>query len=137
MLIRHLGKNKTIAIISRDFFQLNLQTIVKQFVYNYDIYSQTKVQRDYKHRLLCLLPVSKQQQQEISVDFIRLLPISNRFDTIVVFIDQLSKEVLLVPCYLTIISKGFARLFILLYYGLYSLPRAMVSDKGLQFIRQV
>ena len=136
MLIRHLGKNKTIIIISRDFFQLNLQIIVKQFVYNYSIYSQTKVQKDYKHRLLCLLLVSKQQWQEIFVNFIRLLLISNKFDIIIIFINQLSKEILLVPCYLTIISKGFARLFILLYYSLHSLLRAIVFNKGLQFIRQ-
>jgi hypothetical protein len=48
----------------------------------------------------------------------------------------LSKGVLLAACHSTITSKGFAKLFIMSYYGLHGLPRALVSDRGPQFIGQ-
>ena len=53
------------------------------------------------------------------------------------FIDRLSKGVLLAAYYLIIILEGFAKLFIIVYYSLYRLLRAIVLDKGLQFIRQI
>ena len=81
--------------------------------------------------------VPEQQWQEISVDFIGPLPLSQGFDIIVVFIDRLSKGVLLAACYLTITLEDFAKLFITVYYSLYRLLRAIVSDRGPQFIRQV
>lgn len=136
VLTGHPGKNGTIAVVSRDFFWPNLQATVKQFVRNCGVCGRTKVWRDRKHGLLRPLPVPEQQWQEISVDFIGPLPMSNGFDTIVVFTDRLSKGVLLVPCHSTITSEGFARLFISSYYGLHGLPRAMVSDRGPQFIGQ-
>ena len=70
------------------------------------------------------------------MDFIGLLPLSQGFDIIAVFTDRLSKGVLLAACYLTITLEGFTKLFITAYYGLYRLPRAIVSDRGSQFIRQ-
>jgi len=136
VLTGHPGKNGTIAVVSRDFFWPNLQATVKQFVRNCGVCGRTKVWRDRKHGLLRPLPVPEQQWQEISVDFVGPLPMSNGFDTIAVFTDRLSKGVLLVPCHSTITSEGFARLFISSYYGLHGLSRAMVSDRGPQFIGQ-
>ena len=53
---------------------------------------------------------------------------------IIVFTDRLSKEVLLAPCHSTITSEGFAKLFIAVYFSLYRLSIAIVSDRGPQFI---
>ncbi len=79
----------------------------------------------------------QQQWQEILVNLIRPLPLSDRYDIIVVFTDRLSKGVLLTPYTLNIISEGFAKLFILTYYALYGLLRVIVLDRGPQFIGQV
>jgi len=130
-LTGHPGKNGTIAVVSRDFFWPNLQTTVKQFVRNCGICGRTKVWRDRKQGLLRPLPVAEQQWQEISVDFIGPLPLSQGFDMIAVFTDRLSKGVLLAAYYLTITLEDFARLFITVYYSLHRLPRAIVSDRGL------
>jgi hypothetical protein len=134
VLAGHPGKNGTIAIVSRDFFWPNLQTTVKRFVRNCGVCGRTKVWRDRKQGLLRPLPVPEQQWQEISADFIGPLPLSDGFDMIVVFTDRLSKGVLLAPCHSTITSEDFAKLFIKTYYSLHGLPRAMVSDRGPQFI---
>lgn len=56
---------------------------------------------------------------------------SRGFNIIVVFIDRLSKGVLLITYHLTISLAEFARLFITIYYSLYRLLTAMVSDRGL------
>ena len=64
------------------------------------------------------------------MDFIRLLPLSNSLNIIVVITDYLSKGVLLAPYLLIIILEGFAKLFILLYYILYRLLRAIISNRG-------
>ena len=134
VLSGHPGKNGTITVVSREFFWPNLQTTVKRFVRNCGVCGRTKVWRDRKQGLLRPLPVPDQQWQEISVDFIGPLPLSQGFDTIAVFTDRLSKGVLLTPCHSTITSEGFAKLFIASYYGLHGLPRALVSDRGPQFI---
>jgi hypothetical protein len=136
VLTGHPGKNGTITVVSREFFWPNLQTTVKRFVRNCGICGRTKVWRDRKQGLLRPLPVPEQQWQEISVDFIGPLPLSQGFDTIAVFTDRLSKGVLLVPCHSTVTSEGFAKLFITSYYGSHGLPRALVSDRGPQFIGQ-
>ena len=130
VLTGHPGKNGTITVVSREFFWPNLQTTVKRFVRNCGICGRTKVWRDCKQGLLRPLPVPEQQWQEISVDFIGPLPLSQGFDMIAVFTDRLSKGVLLVPCHSTVTSEGFAKLFITSYYGLHGLPRALVSDRG-------
>lgn len=136
VLTGHPGKNGTIAVVSREFFWPNLQTTIKQFVRNCGICGRTKVWRDRKQGLLRPLPVPEQQWQEVSVDFIGPLPLSQGFDTIAVFTDRLGKGVLLAACHSTITSDGFARLFIKTFYSLHALPRAMVSDRGPQFIGQ-
>lgn len=135
-LIGHPGKNGTIAVVSRDFFWPNLQATVKQFVRNCGVCGRTKVWRDRKQGLLRPLPVPEQQWQEISVDFIGPLPLSQGFDMIAVFTDRLSKGVVLAACHSTITSEEFAKLFITSYYGLHGLPTAIVSDRGPQFIGQ-
>jgi hypothetical protein len=134
VLTGHPGKNGTIAVVSREFFWPNLQTTVKQFVRNCSVCGRTKVWRDRKHGLLRPLPVPEQQWQEISVDFVGPLPVSSAFDTITVFTDRLGKGVILVPCNSTITAEEFATLFIRSYYSLHGLPKAMVSDRGPQFI---
>ena len=70
------------------------------------------------------------------MDFIGPLSLSQGFDMIVVFTDRLSKGVLLAACHSTITSEEFAKLFITVHYSLHGLPRAMVSDRGSQFIGQ-
>ena len=65
------------------------------------------------------------------MDFISLLSLSQGFDIIVVFTNRLNKGVLLVVYYLIIILEDFAKLFITVYYSLYRLLRAIVSDRGL------
>src|SRR5258706_2043432 len=137
VLTGHPGKNGTIAVVSRDFFWPNLQNTIKQFVRNCGMCGRTKIWRDRKQGLLRPLPVPEQQWQEISVDFIGPLPMSKGFDTITVFTDRLSKGVLLAPCNSTITSDEFAKLFISVYYSLHGLPKAMVSDRGPQFIGYV
>ncbi len=132
----HPGKNGTISVVSREFFWPNLQATVKQFVRNCGVCGRTKVWRDRKQGLLRPLPVPEQQWQEISVDFIGPLPPSQGFDMIAVFTDRLSKGVLLAACHSTITSESFAKLFISTYYGLHGIPRAIVSDRGPQFIGQ-
>jgi hypothetical protein len=135
-LTGHPGKNGTVAVVSRDFFWPNLQTTVKQFVRNCGVCGRTKVWRDRKQGLLRPLPVPEQQWQEISVDFIGPLPLSQGYDMITVFTDRLSKGVLLAASHSTITSEDFAKLFISSCYALHGLPRAIVSDRGPQFIGQ-
>ena len=136
VLSGHPGKNSTIAIVSRDFFWPNLQTTVKQFIRNCSVCGSNNIWRDRKQGLLRPLPVPEQQWQEISVDFIGPLPLSYGFDTIAVFVDRLGKGVILEPCKSTITAEEFAELFITAVYRHHGLPRAIVSDRGPQFIGQ-
>jgi hypothetical protein len=66
------------------------------------------------------------------MDFITDLPISNKFDSILVVVDRLTKMSHFIPYKKTITSKATARLFLDNIYRLHGFPNDIVSDRGPQ-----
>lgn len=62
-----------------------------------------------------------------------LPPTARGLDTIVVFVDRLSKMVHLVACTKTVTSEGMARLFEQNVFRLHGVPRDIVSDRDVRF----
>jgi len=50
------------------------------------------------------------------MDFIEKLPLSSRFDTILVIVNQLTKQAIFISAHDTIISMDLAHLFVLYMY---------------------
>ena len=68
------------------------------------------------------------------MDFIEKLLSSSRFDTILVIVDQLTKQVIFIPAHNTIMSTDLACLFVLHMFSKHSVPSHVTSDRGLEFV---
>jgi hypothetical protein len=76
--------------------------------------------------------------QQVTMDFITDLPISNGFDSIFIVVDQgLSKGVIICPCNKTIDAEGTIKLYIDNVFIQYGLPDVIISDRGPQFASNV
>jgi len=68
------------------------------------------------------------------MDFIEKLPSSFRFDTILVIVNWLTKQVIFIPAHNTIMSADLAHLFILHVFSKHSIPSHVTSDRGSEFV---
>jgi len=95
---------------------------------------QSKPQYHKPYRSLKQLPIPKWLWNSISVDFIKKLPSSSRFDTILVIVNQLTKQAIFIPAHNTITSMDLAHLFILHVFSKHSIPSHVISDRGSEFV---
>ena len=72
----------------------------------------------------------------VGIDFTTSLKISNQHDAILVVVDHLTKMAHAVPCTKAITAKQTAKIFIQTVFRHHGMPRAIVSDRGTQFISQ-
>jgi len=68
------------------------------------------------------------------MDFIKKLPSSSGFDTILVIVDWLTKQAIFIPTHNTITSMDLAHLFVLHMFSKYGVPSHVTSDRGLEFV---
>ena len=68
------------------------------------------------------------------MDFIKKLLSSSGFDTILVIVDQLTKQVIFIPVHDTITSVDLACLFILHVFSKHGVPSHVTSDRGSEFV---
>lgn len=130
----HFGFNKTMELISRDFWWPHMWKEVKNFVLSCDICSRSKNPRHRPYGLLQPLPIPKRPWSSISMDFITDLPPSATFDAIYVVVDRFTKMAHFVPCKKSISGGETARLFLHNIYRYHGLPDDIISDRGPQFI---
>jgi hypothetical protein len=130
----HFGYNKTLELISRDFWWPQMWKEVKEFVLSCDICSRSKNPRHRPYGLLQPLPIPHRPWSSVSMDFITDLPPSNSFDSIFVVVDRLTKMAHFIPCKKTSSSEDTARFFLDNVYRYHGLPDDIVSDRGTQFV---
>ena len=80
------------------------------------------------------LPIPKLPWNSISIDFIEKLPSSSGFDTILVIVDWLTKQVIFIPAHDTITSTDLACLFVLHVFSKHSIPFHVISDRNSEFV---
>jgi len=68
------------------------------------------------------------------MDFIEKLPSFSGFDTILVIVDQLTKQVIFIPAHDTITSTDLVCLFVLHVFSKHSIPSHVISDRGSEFV---
>ena len=80
------------------------------------------------------MPVPSACRRIVSLDAISQLPkTTSDMDCIIVFLDQFSKMVRLIPTVSTLEGPGFAKLFFQYIYPHYGLPLGICSDRGVQW----
>ena len=68
------------------------------------------------------------------MDFIEKLPPSSRHDTILVIVDQLTKQSIFGPTVDTIMAPMLAQLFVLHVFSKHGVPWHVTSDCSLEFV---
>ena len=68
------------------------------------------------------------------MDFIKKLPMSDGFDTILVIIDRLTKQLIFILTVDTITSPMLAKLFILHVFSKHGVPSHITSDCSMEFV---
>ena len=89
----HPGYQKTITMLRKEYFQINMKTEVAEYIARCLECQQVKTKHQHPARLLQPLPIPGQKWEIISLDFIIGLPKNqNQNDSIMVVVDKLSKS---------------------------------------------
>jgi len=105
ILARHYGQNKTLELICHRYSWPSLCTNVQQFCKSYVTCIWSKLQYHKPYGSLKQLFILKQPWNFIFMDFIKKLPSSSEFDTILVIVNWLTKQVIFIPAYDTIMCS--------------------------------
>jgi predicted aspartyl protease len=128
----HPGREVTSALLSRQFFWPGMLQEVRRFVRNCDKCRSNTAWNTKRQGFLKPLPIPERIWQEISIDFIDKLPLSEGCTSLCVVTDRLSKGVILEACQ-DMTAETVAELFVRRIYSQHGLPAAIVSDRGTQF----
>ena len=134
ILARHFGQNKTLELVCCRYSWPSLCADVQQFCKFYVTCMQFKPQCHKPYRSLKQLPISEWPWNSIFMDFIKKLLLFSGFDTILVIVDWLTKQVIFIPAHNTIMSVDLAHLFILHVFSKHRVPSHVTSDRGLEFV---
>jgi len=134
VLSGHLGQNKTIELIRRDYVWPGLRTFVKDYCKSCTTCMRSKPQRHRPYGFLKQLPIPERPWNSISMDFIEKLPSSAGFDAILVIVDRMSKQAIFIPTFDTVTSSDLARLFVLHVFSKHGVPSHVTSDRGSEFV---
>jgi hypothetical protein len=135
----HPGHLKTLYLLKERFYWPGMAIMTKQFIEGCTVCQQMKT--NTHPTAAPLMPIKSHAHrpfQQVTMDFITDLPISNGFDSIFIVVDQgLSKGVILCPCNKTIDAEGTIKLYIDNIFIQYGLPDVIISDRGPQFASNV
>lgn len=130
----HYGVLRTKTKVKEVFYWQGMDKDVEEYVSQCDSCLRVKAPRRRGQGELHPLRIPDRRWESVSMDLITDLPQTARgMDTIVVFVDRLSKMVHLVACTKTVSSEGMARLFEQNVFKLHGIPQDIVSDRDVRF----
>jgi len=129
----HGGTAKTTALINQRYYRLKIREDIKRFIKNCDRCQKTKVVRHAPYGLLQSNKAPNRPWKSIGMDFIRDLPKSDGYDTILVVIDRLTKMTHFIPCSKGLDARQFANHFMQEMVRLHRLPHDIITDRGILF----
>ena len=87
ILAGHFRQNKTLQLVRRKYIWPNLRTFVQDFCKSCATCVWSKAPRHRPYRFLKQLPILEKPWNSISMDFIKKLPSSSGFTSILVIVD--------------------------------------------------
>ena len=132
----HPGELETYNAIRQYYWWPGLRTFVKNYVQGCGICQQFKIDRHPSKPAFLPTEGAKSTRPfaNCSMDLITDLPLADRFDSVLVMVDQgLSKGVILMPWNKTITLEGTAQLLLENLYKQFGLLDKIISDRGPQF----
>jgi len=95
---------------------------------------RSKPQRHKPYGSLQQLPILECLWNSISMNFIKKLPFSSSFDTILVIVDCLLKQAIFIPTHNTITSAELAYLFVVHVFSKHRVLFHITFDHGSEFV---
>jgi Reverse transcriptase (RNA-dependent DNA polymerase)/RNase H-like domain found in reverse transcriptase/Integrase zinc binding domain/Chromo (CHRromatin Organisation MOdifier) domain/Retroviral aspartyl protease len=130
----HPGRDKTLQVVKHMFWWPSMAADVAEFVRTCPSCQRNKVSTRAPAGLLQPLPIPGEPWQSVSMDLVTDLPMSEAgHDSIVVFVDRLTKMVHLAPCKKADGAKQIAKLFIDHVFQYHGMPQHMVTDRDPRF----
>lgn len=126
----HSGVARTKARIASQFFWPTMNKDICYFVSKCLICQQAKTATTHLAGLLQPLPIPNQIWEDIAMDFIIGLPLSNGYTVIFVVIDRLSKYCHFAPLRADYTSSKVAETFMQHFVKLHGIPRSIVFGQG-------
>jgi hypothetical protein len=130
----HPGRSKTYEILTRDYYWPGMYRYVDRWTRNCHTCRRMTPSREARQGVLRPLPVPQRAWQDISMDFITHLELSQGHDAILVVVDRLTKMKHFIACHGTCDAEEVARLYTRHIWKIHGLPRTVVSDRGPQFV---
>jgi len=130
----HLGQEKTLELLSRNYYWPQMGAFVNEYVRTCDTCARNKSSRHAPYGPLQPLLIPPGPWKSISMDFVVELPPSEGLDAIYVCVDRLTKMAHFIPTKTTITAEGTVRLFYQHVWKHHGLPADIVSDRGPQFV---
>ena len=126
----HLGRARTLELVSRNFYWPRQRKYVHRYIDHRDTCHRIKPIRDTPFALLKPLELPHQPWDTISMVFITALPTSNGKDVLWVIINHLTKMGHFVVCDGTMNPEDLADHFLRQIIRLRGLPSSIISDRG-------
>ena len=127
------GQQKTIELVTRNFWWLGVTKEMKQYIEEYDFCQRNKNYTKQPVDKLISNSIPKRPWTHISADFITKLLLVQEYDSILVVVDRLTKIVHFISTIEKILVEELVRLFKDNVQRLYRLSENIISDRKLQF----
>ena len=135
-LAGHPRRWKTLELVSRNYWWLQMSRYIGKYVSTCDMCLRTKSICSPPSGELHPLPILDAHWDTASIDFITELLESNRKDTIMVIVDSVTKQSHFISTVTTLSATGTTQLYLCHIWKHHSLPKRVVSDRGPQFIAE-
>jgi transposase InsO family protein len=133
----HPGCWKTLELISRSYWWPNMSRMIGRYTKTCKTCLQNKILRSKPIRKLHPIPPPQDRWCRVSVDFIRELLESRRFNAIMACVDSVSKQAHFIPTVTTVDTPGTATLYRDSVWKLHGLPEELLTDRGSQFASEM
>ena len=126
----HLSVDKTCAAIKRRFWWPHLRKAVRRYIGRCTECQRNKPRTHQAYGELHPIPPPERPWQQMTMDLITGLRKSSKgFDSIMVFVDRLTKTIRCVPTNKKIGAQATARLFKETIFRNYGLPEVIIADR--------
>ena len=137
-LVGHFEIEKTRELVAQKYYWPTLRRDVEDYIRRYDVCLASKAVRHKPYGALQYLPVPTYRQKDLSMDFVTGLPIlmdwkGDRYDSILVIINRLTKMVYYKPVKVSIDAPGLAEVIINVVVRYIGLLDSIITNWGSLF----
>jgi len=129
----HFGEEKTMEIVTRDFYRKKLADRIRDYVRSCDECQRSKSPRHAKYGLLQPLEAPYAAWSSMSTDFISQIPESQGKTQIIVVVDRFTKMAHFIGLHENATAKDVADTFLREVWKLHGLPTEIIADMHAKF----